>query len=89
MNGKVVGIFISPVPGGNMQEVLEVEAIAGAGLKGDRYTTSRGSFNKKSGSKWYAIPILGWILVWLFMRTKRQVTLISASAFEGSGFEYF
>src|SRR3989344_1125199 len=51
MNGKkleprVIGIFICPVAGERMQEVLEVEAITGAGLKGDRYCAGAGSFNK-------------------------------------------
>lgn len=46
---RVIGIFISPVAGERMQEVLEVEAIAGAGLKGDRYCTGHGSFNSKTG----------------------------------------
>lgn len=32
-----------------MQEVDAVEAIAGVGLKGDRYSLGEGSFNKKSG----------------------------------------
>lgn len=46
MNGTVVAICISPMAGEPMQEVQEVEAIAGAGLKGDRYGTGNGSFNK-------------------------------------------
>ncbi|MBI2640204.1 MAG: hypothetical protein HYW90_04955 [Candidatus Sungbacteria bacterium] len=47
----------------------EVEAIAGQGLKGDRYATGEGSFNKgKQGN--------------------RQVTLMNAIFFDGSGFEF-
>ena len=46
MNGIVKAICIGPVAGGPMQVVTEVEAIAGQGLKGDRYTTGQGSFNK-------------------------------------------
>ena len=35
-----------------MQQVQEVEAIAGQGLKGDRYATGNGSFNKgKQGNR--------------------------------------
>src|SRR3989338_6300013 len=49
MNGRVIGIFVCPIAGERMQEVLEVEAIAGAGLKGDRYCDGKGSFNSKSG----------------------------------------
>lgn len=46
MNGTVKAICIGPVAGGPMQEIPEVEAIAGQGLKGDRYTIGEGSFNK-------------------------------------------
>jgi hypothetical protein len=46
MNGTVRAICICPTAGGPMQQVVEVEAMAGQGLKGDRYTTGEGSFNK-------------------------------------------
>ena len=46
MNGTVVAIFISPAAGEPMRQVEEVEAIAEAGIKGDRYSTGEGSFNK-------------------------------------------
>lgn len=46
MNGIVKAICISPVAGEPMQEIIEVEAIAGQGLKGDRYSIGTGSFNK-------------------------------------------
>ncbi len=46
MNGTVRAICVGPVAGGSMQEITEVEALAGKGLKGDRYTTGEGSFNK-------------------------------------------
>lgn len=68
-NGTVTAICICPAAGGPMQCVSEAEAIVGQGLKGDRYATGEGGFNKgKQGS--------------------RQVTLINAIFFEGSGFEY-
>ena len=52
MNGTVVAICISPAAGQPMQQVQEVEAIAGQGLKGDRYATGEGSFNKgKQGNR--------------------------------------
>ncbi len=44
--GKVVAIYICPTAGAPMQPVTEVEAIAGVGLKGDRYCTGKGSWNK-------------------------------------------
>ena len=70
MKGKVLGIYISPVAKGIMQPVLEVDAIAGRGLKGDRYCNGQGSYNAKTG--------VG----------NRQVTLINALFFHGSGFEW-
>jgi MOSC domain-containing protein YiiM len=69
-NGTILAIFIAPAAGSPMQSVSEVEAIAGSGLKGDRYALGQGSFNKNAG--------IG----------KRQVTLINAKFFIGSGFEY-
>ena len=45
-NGIVAALFICPAAGEPMQHVAAVEAIAGAGLKGDRYATGQGSFNK-------------------------------------------
>ena len=47
VNGSVLGIFISPVAGGKMEEVNSVRALAGAGLDGDRYSTGAGSFNRQ------------------------------------------
>jgi ABC-type nitrate/sulfonate/bicarbonate transport system substrate-binding protein len=47
VNGNVVAIFIAPTAGGKMEEVTIAEAIAGAGLAGDRYSTGEGSFNRK------------------------------------------
>ena len=46
MNETVVALCICPVAGESMQQVQEVEAIAGIGLKGDRYATGEGSFSK-------------------------------------------
>ncbi|HVV39289.1 MAG TPA: hypothetical protein VHD31_03095 [Candidatus Paceibacterota bacterium] len=45
-NGTIVAICISPAAGAPMQQVQEVEAIAGEGLAGDRYSRGEGSFNK-------------------------------------------
>lgn len=45
-HGKVLGIYIAPAAGSPMRQVAQVEAIAGAGLKGDRYCVGAGSFNK-------------------------------------------
>ncbi len=52
MKGIVRGICIGPVKGELMQEIAEVEAITGQGLKGDRYSIGEGSFNKgKQGTR--------------------------------------
>ena len=42
MDGAVVKIFITPAGGEMMQPVEEVEALAGCGLKGDRYCRRSG-----------------------------------------------
>lgn len=47
VNGSVVAIFIASIAVGKMEEVETVEAIAGAGLAGDRYAAAEGSFNRK------------------------------------------
>lgn len=44
--GSVVAIYICPVAGEPMQYVSKAEAIAGCGLKGDRYCVGEGSFNR-------------------------------------------
>lgn len=46
MEGIVAAICICPSAGGQMQEVESVEALAGLGLEGDRYSTGEGSFNR-------------------------------------------
>ncbi|MSU60617.1 MAG: hypothetical protein EXS52_01730 [Candidatus Staskawiczbacteria bacterium] len=45
----VIAIFICPKAGGRMKRVQQVEAIAGQGLRGDRYRFGKGSWN--SGKK--------------------------------------
>jgi hypothetical protein len=42
LNGNVVAIFVSAAAGGKMEEVDTVQALAAAGLAGDRYSTRRG-----------------------------------------------
>ncbi len=43
--GTVTAIYIAPKAGAPMERVSEVQAIAGAGLAGDRYCSGQGSFN--------------------------------------------
>ncbi len=45
-NGTVLAICIAPKAGEQMQEMLEVEAVTGAGLRGDRYCTAEGSWSE-------------------------------------------
>jgi hypothetical protein len=45
--GKAIAICVTPLAGGTMQSIDEAEAIAGHGIKGDRYCTDDGSYNKK------------------------------------------
>ena len=42
MSGAVVKIFVSPSGGVAMQAVEEIEAVAGRGLRGDRYSDRNG-----------------------------------------------
>ncbi len=48
MRAEVVAIHIAPEAGAPMQEVLEVEAVAGKGLKGDRYFSQHGTYSGKN-----------------------------------------
>lgn len=47
-HGIVTNLFIAPSAGARMQSERQVEAIAGRGLKGDRYAEAAGSYNKGS-----------------------------------------
>ena len=68
-NGTVLAIFIAKEKGAPMERVIDVIAIKGRGLKGDRYAETAGSWSKgREGA--------------------RQVTLINATFFPGSGFVY-
>lgn len=49
--GTLLGIYICPVAGDPMQQVEEVEAMAGVGLRGDRYFAGEGSWNKGEQGK--------------------------------------
>src|SRR5688572_1449730 len=43
--GKLAGIFVTERKGEELQEVKDVEAIAGRGLVGDRYFAKQGTFS--------------------------------------------
>jgi len=46
MNGKVARIGIASKPGAPMDSYVSITAVAGSGLKGDRYALGEGSWNK-------------------------------------------
>jgi MOSC domain-containing protein YiiM len=48
-HGKVVAIFIAPAAAAPMKSVLEVKAVPGKGLEGDRYFDSVGTYSHRSG----------------------------------------
>lgn len=45
--GSVEGIFVTPDSGEQMEAVHAVEAVAGRGLRGDRYFHQRGLYNRR------------------------------------------
>jgi len=51
MDARLVAICICPLAKGPMQYVQSVQAVAGAGLEGDRYATGEGSFNRGEKGK--------------------------------------
>ena len=48
--GSVVGIFVAPAAGAPMEARDEVDAIAGAGLAGDRYAEAAGTYSGRRHS---------------------------------------
>lgn len=48
-SGEITGVFISGEAGAPMQALDRVEAIAGAGLEGDRYTSGDGYMSSRRG----------------------------------------
>jgi MOSC domain-containing protein YiiM len=75
--GKLEAIFIGPTKAGPMQRVETAEAVAGGGLKGDRYSIGDGTFSKTSSAsstKHYPAD--------------RQITLIEVEALEAAERDY-
>ena len=68
--GFVISIFVAPQAGEAMLKVIEVEAIAGKGLKGDRYASQVGF--------WQTLPNP--------RETVRDVSFINSFDIENSGF---
>jgi MOSC domain-containing protein YiiM len=48
--GSIVSIHIAPAAAAPMQSITIVEALAGRGLEGDRYTRRRGTFTNQTGT---------------------------------------
>ena len=76
--GTLEAIFIGPTKGQPMQQVESIQAIAGAGLEGDRHSIGKGTFSRRApsvsdGSK---------------HAPDRQVTLIEAEALEAAQRDY-
>ena len=48
-HGQLVGIYIAPHKGKDLQPLERVEAVAGRGLMGDRYYLKEGTYSAKDG----------------------------------------
>jgi MOSC domain-containing protein YiiM len=70
--GSVVAVFLTANGGGVPQETPEVEAVAGRGLRGDRYFAGAGTFDTPGHVN----------------EPKRHVTLIEAEAIEAARRDY-
>lgn len=47
MKGKVFKIFITDMPGNEMQSISSASLVAGKGIEGDRYFNGKGTFSEK------------------------------------------
>ncbi len=57
--GSVVGIFVAPASGAPMEARDEVDAIAGAGLAGDRYAEAAGTYSgRRLGDAQRAVTLI-------------------------------
>ncbi len=91
MEPRVIAICISPVAKGAMQQVEEVEAIAGAGLKGDRYCTAEGSFSKGKKGKRQVTLINGAFFKgsgFEYIDTRRNIVTIGVELMDLIGKEF-
>ena len=48
-HGQLIGIFVAARKGTDLQPIDHVEAVAGRGLKGDRYFLKEGTYSAKDG----------------------------------------
>jgi MOSC domain-containing protein YiiM len=48
-HGQLIGIFVTPRKGSDLQSMDRVEALAGRGLVGDRYFHKEGTFSNRDG----------------------------------------
>ena len=49
MPGRLVSIYVAPAAGAPVERVRQAEALAGRGLRGDRYAAGEGSFSRWPG----------------------------------------
>lgn len=49
VDGRVAEIYVAPEGGAEMRSVDHVEAVAGRGLRGDRYFDAKGTFSRRIG----------------------------------------
>lgn len=66
MNACVKEIYVGSEREGQMQSVLTAEAIAGKGLRGDRYALGTGSYSKSKGIR--DVTLIAMESLWNFFR---------------------
>jgi MOSC domain-containing protein YiiM len=59
LSGELVKIFVTPKMGVAMKSVDDVEAIAGQGLKGDRYAEGLGAYSRSKPPKIRHVTLIG------------------------------
>ncbi len=90
-SGSVVAICISPAVGAPMQEVREIEAIAGFGLFGDRYALGGGSFSKKDPAKRHLTLINNCFIAgseYTFPQTRRNIAVTDIELMDQIGHRF-
>lgn len=89
---KVLVICIGPVAKGPMKRVDEVEAIAGAGLEGDRYCTGEGSYNKgRKGKRQVTLLNASFLIqsAFTFEETRRNILTADVELMSLIGEEFY
>jgi hypothetical protein len=90
-NGTIQAICIGTVAGGPMQSIQSVEAIAGEGLQGDRYSRGEGSFNKGRQGKRQVTLINGCFFLgsgFDYVDTRRNIVTLGVELMDLIGKEF-